>query len=82
MKNYPNTMLSYQEFDEPLKNEKQEKEEKKEKNLFDNNNNNEKKKIKEDVIIQSIKLLLTTLNTSELKIVNKDIQNILKEKNA
>ena len=78
MKNYPNIMLSYQEFDEPIKNEKQEK---KEKNLFDNNNNNnEKKKIKEDVIIQSIKLLLTTLNTSELKCVSDDIQNMLKEK--
>ena len=77
MKNYPNIMLSYQEFDEPIKNEKQEK---KEKNFFDNNNNNEKKKIKEDVVIQSIKLLLTTLNTSELKCVNEDIQNMLKEK--
>ena len=74
MKNYQSTMLSYQEFDEPIKNEKPEK---REKNLF---SNNEKPKIKEDMVIQSIKLLLSTLNTSELKCVNEDIQNMLKAK--
>ena len=62
VKNYKSTMKSYQEFDEPLK--------------------DDKNKIKEETVIQSIKLLLNILNTSELKIVNKDIQNILKEKNA
>ena len=62
VKNYKSTMKSYQEFDEPIK--------------------DDKNKIKEETVIQSIKLLLNILNTSELKIVNKDIQNILKEKNA
>ena len=78
VKNYQSTMLSsYQEFDEPNKNEK------KEKNLNDNNNknSNEKIKINEDVVIQSIKLLLGALNLSELNCVNDDIKNLLKEKN-
>ena len=44
---------------------------------MDKNNNN---KIKEDIVIQSIKILLGTLNLSELKLVNEDITNILKEK--
>ena len=68
-------MKSYQEFDEPLKNEKLEKKEK-------NSNDNDKNKKKEETVIQSIKLLLNILNTAELNAVNKDIQNILKEKNV
>jgi hypothetical protein len=81
VKNYQSTMLSsYQEFDEPVKNEK------KEKNLFDNNRNNahpnnEKIKINEDIVLQSIKLLLDVLNPDELNCVNEDIKNLLKEKN-
>ena len=81
VKNYQSTMLSsYQEFDEPVKNEK------KEKNSFDNNRNNahpinEKIKINEDIVLQSIKLLLDVLNASELNCVNEDIKNLLKEKN-
>ena len=81
-KNYPSTMLSYQEFDEPIKAEKKEEKEK-EKNLNNKNeiySNNDKNKIKEDIVIQSIKLLLDTLNISELKCVNEDIINMLKEK--
>ena len=67
MKNYQSTMLSsYQEFDEPIKNEK---------------NNNETIKINEDVVIQSIKILLGVLNLNELNCVNDDIKNLLKEKN-
>ena len=67
MKNYQSTMLSsYQEFDEPIKNEK---------------NKNEKIKINEDVVIQSIKILLGVLNLNELNCVNDDIKNLLKEKN-
>ena len=73
-------LSSYQEFDAPIKNEK------KEKNLFDNNRNNahpnnEKIKINEDIVLQSIKLLLDVLNASELNCVNEDIKNLLKEKN-
>ena len=58
---------NFQEFDEPINNDKN----------IDKNNNN---KIKEDIVIQSIKILLGTLNLSELKLVNEDITNILKEK--
>jgi Leucine-rich repeat (LRR) protein len=58
---------NFQEFDEPMNNDKN----------IDKNNNN---KIKEDIVIQSIKILLGTLNLSELKLVNEDITNILKEK--
>jgi Leucine-rich repeat (LRR) protein len=58
---------NFQEFDEPTNNDKN----------IDKNNNN---KIKEDIVIQSIKILLGTLNLSELKLVNEDITNILKEK--
>ena len=58
---------NFQEFDEPVNNDKN----------IDKNNNN---KIKEDIVIQSIKILLGTLNLSELKLVNEDITNILKEK--
>jgi len=80
-KNYPSTMLSYQEFDEPIKADKKEE---KEKNININNKNeihsNNDNKIKEDIVIQSIKLLLNTLNLSELKCVNEDIINMLKEK--
>ena len=73
-------LSSYQEFDAPIKNEK------KEKNLFDNNRNNahpnnEKIKINEDIVLQSIKLLLDVLNPAELNCVNEDIKNLLKEKN-
>lgn len=58
---------NFHEFDEPINNDKN----------IDKNNNN---KIKEDIVIQSIKILLGTLNLSELKLVNEDITNILKEK--
>ena len=58
---------NFQEFDEPVNNDKN----------IDKNNNN---KIKEDIVMQSIKILLGTLNLSELKLVNEDITNILKEK--
>ena len=58
---------NFQEFDEPINNDKN----------IDKNNNN---KIKENIVIQSIKILLGTLNLSELKLVNEDITNILKEK--
>jgi len=58
---------NFQEFDEPINNDKN----------IDKNNNN---KIKEDIVIQSIKILLGTLNLSELKLVNEDITNILNEK--
>ena len=58
---------NFQEFDEPINNDKN----------IDKNNNN---KIKEDIVIQSIKILLGTLNLSELKLVNEYITNILKEK--
>ena len=58
---------NFQEFDEPINNDKN----------IDKNNNS---KIKEDIVIQSIKILLGTLNLSELKLVNEDITNILKEK--
>ena len=58
---------NFQEFDEPINNDKN----------IDKNNNN---KIKEDIVIQGIKILLGTLNLSELKLVNEDITNILKEK--
>ena len=58
---------NFQEFDEPINNDKN----------IDKNNNN---KIKEDIVMQSIKILLGTLNLSELKLVNEDITNILKEK--
>ena len=77
MKNYQSTMLSYQEFDEPIKNEK------KEKNLFENKKeeNKDKIKINEDVVIQSIKLLIGVLNTSELNVVNDVIKKMINEKN-
>ena len=82
-KNYQSAMLSYQEFDEPIKAvKKEEKEKEKEKNLNNKNeinSNNDKYKIKEDIVIQSIKLLLNTLNISELKCVNEDILNMIKE---
>ena len=58
---------NFQELDEPINNDKN----------IDKNNNN---KIKEDIVMQSIKILLGTLNLSELKLVNEDITNILKEK--
>ena len=82
IKNYQSTMLTYQEFDSPVK-----KEEKK-KNLNDNNRNNingneniNKSKIDESVVLQSIRILLDTLNLSELQLVNDDIQKIMKNKN-
>ena len=59
---------NFQEFDEPINNDKN----------IDKNNNN---KIKEDIVIQSIKILLGTLNLSELKLVNDDIQKLMKDKN-
>lgn len=85
IKNYQSTMLTYQEFDTPVK-----KEEKK-KNLNDNNRNNniangneninKTNNINENVVLQSIRLLLDTLNLSELKLVNDDIQKLMKDKN-
>ena len=79
IKNYQST---YQEFDTPVK-----KEEKK-KNFNDNNRNNingnvniNKSKIDENVVLQSIRILLDTLNLSELQLVNDDIQKIMKNKN-
>ena len=80
VKNYQSTMLSFQEFDHPINDEKEEKEEKNLLNKKENNVDNDTDKKNEEIVIQSIKLLLTTLNLSELKIVNEDIQNILKEK--
>ena len=82
IKNYQSTMLSYQEFDEPIKKEENKK------NLYDNNKNNKisignsfiKSNKKETVILQSIRILLETLNLSELQIVNEDIQKIIKDK--
>ena len=66
------------------------------KKLNDKNNNNtisnenkttndnciKDKNGKEEIVIQSIKILLDTLNLSELKIVNENIQTILKDKNG
>ena len=93
IKNYQNTLLTYQEFDAPIKKEENKK------NLNDNNkniNNNkvinhknnifENKIIKsnnnnEKVVLESIRILLDTLNILELKIVNDDIRKIIKEKN-
>ena len=86
MKNYQSTLLTYQEFDVPVK-----KEEKK-KNLFDNNKNinvnnnkiieNQNKTNKnEKVVLESIRILLDTLNLDELNIVKDDIQKIIKDKN-
>ena len=80
IKNYQSTMLTYQEFDEPIKKEENKK------NLNDNNKNNNisignsfiKSNQKEIVVLQSIRILLDTLNLTELKIVNQDIQKILK----
>ena len=40
-----------------------------------------KPKKNEKVVIESIRLLLDTLNLSELKYVNNDIQKMLKDKN-
>ena len=84
IKNYQSTMLTYQEFDAPVKKEENKK------ILNDNNKNNvvnkiieknDKPKKNEKVVIESIRLLLNTLNLSELKYVNNDIQKILKDKN-
>ena len=82
VKNYQSTLLSYQEFDAPVKKEENKK------NLNDNNKNfnnnfgiNKKKNDIEGPVLQSIRLLLDTLNLSELKIVNEDIKKIIKDKN-
>ena len=85
IKNYQSTLLTYQEFDAPVKKEKNKK------NLNDNNQNikkiidNNEKIIKsnknEKVVLESIRILLETLNLSELKCVNEDIQKIMKDKN-
>ena len=83
IKNYQSTMLTYQEFDAPVKKEENKK------ILNDNNKNNavnkiieknDKPKKNEKVVIESIRLLLDTLNLSELKYVNNDIQKMLKDK--
>ena len=83
IKNYQSTMLTYQEFDAPIKKEENKK------MLHDNNknlntNNNKivenKSNKNEKVVLESIRLLLDTLNLTELKIVNDDIQNMMKDK--
>ena len=88
IKNYQSTLLTYQEFDAPIKKEENNK------NLNDNNKNDNKndninniidnKNIKtnknENTVLESIRILLDTLNLSELKIVNDDIKKIIKEK--
>ena len=79
IKNYQSTLLTYQEFDAPIKKEENKK------NLNDNNKNNinsviNKKNKNENVVLQSIRVLLETLNLSELKMVNNDIQKIIKDK--
>ena len=91
IKNYQSTLLTYQEFDAPIKNEENNKNlndnntNLKDKNKNDNNNIIENKIIKsnknEKIVLESIRILLDTLNLSELKIVNDDIQKIIKEKN-
>ena len=86
MKNYQSTLLTYQEFDVPVKKEENKK------NLFDNNKNinvnnnkiieNQNKTNKnEKVVLESIRILLDTLNLDELNIVIDDIQKIIKDKN-
>ena len=86
IKNYQSTLLTYQEFDAPVKKEENKK------NLNDNNKNNNNNNINnkgnssnsnknETVILQSIRILLDTLNVSELKLVNEDILKILSDKN-
>ena len=54
-------------------------------NKNDNNiiesKNNKPNKNNEKVVLESIRILLDTLNLSELKIVNDDIQKIIKDKN-
>ena len=74
IKNYQSKLLTYNEFDVP-----DNKKEKKEKNCNDNIDNN-KFKINEGIVIKSIQILLDTLNLSELKCVNEDINNLLKVK--
>ena len=87
IKNYQSTLLKYQEFDTPVKKEENKK------NINDNNKNNiinsgnsgniiksNKNEKNESVILQSIRILLDTLNLAELKLVNDDIQKIMKEK--
>ena len=83
IKNFQSTMLTYQEFDAPVKKEENKK------NINDNNKNNKisignsfiKSNKKETVVLQSIRILLDTLNLTELKIVNEDIQKIIQNKN-
>ena len=84
IKNYQSTLLTYQEFDAPIKKEENNKN-LNDSNKNDNNNIIENKIIKsnknEKIVLESIRILLDTLNLSELKIVNDDIQKIIKEKN-
>ena len=80
IKNYQSTMLTYQEFDAPIKKQENKK------NLSDTKNNNiiaknKKNEKNEKIVLESIRILLDTLNTSELKIVNDDIQKMIKDKN-
>ena len=95
IKNYKSTLLTYQEFDEPIKKEENNK------NLNDNNRNGSNKndkdkkdnkniiqnniiksnKNKEKFVLESIRILLDTLNLSELKTINDDIQKLINEKN-
>ena len=94
IKNYQSTLLTYQEFDAPIKKEENNKNSNDNnkydinKNTNNKNDNNiiENKIIKpnknnEKVVLESIRILLDTLNLSELKIINDDIQKIIKDKN-
>ena len=81
IKNYQSTLLTYQEFDAPIKKEELKK------NSYDNNKNFNnignsiiKSNKNEIIVIESIRTLLDILNLSELKIVSDDIQKIIKSK--
>ena len=85
IKNYQSTLSKYQEFDTPVKKEENKKNiNDSNKNYIinrDNNGKSNKNENNESVILQSIRILLDTLNLAELKLVNDDIQKIMKEKN-
>ena len=77
IKNYQSTLLTYQEFDAPIKKEENNKK------LNENNKNikNIKPNKNESIVLQSIRILLDTLNLSELKCVDEDIKKMIKDKN-
>ena len=84
IKNYQSTMLTYQEFDAPVKKEENKTilNDNNKNNVFNKNiEKNDKQKKNEKVVLESIRLLLDTLNLTELKCVNIDIQKMLKDKN-